>query len=272
MTLPQWGVCTNFLGKDAYSLHTEDFPLLSRHFPYIELPAMTVADLSREDFALLTRAAEACSARFRVMTNLFPARFQLLSPHLDRGELSAYLEGLLPRCRALGCDTLVLGSGKSRCLQSGQSQEEGYAALAGLLNQTVLPLCRRFGVRLTSEALNPGLTDFILDLWEGRELALRCEDEVGLLADSLHLMDHPQLERELEENSPWITHVHLSGTGRAAPCFPLSPQLGRFLSGLKAIGYQGLASFECRMEQTGDMEAAKAAVIDHWNFGSQEVP
>lgn len=130
MTLPQWGVCTNFLGKDAYSLHTEDFPLLSRHFPYIELPAMTVADLSREDFALLTRAAEACSARFRVMTNLFPARFQLLSPHLDRGELSAYLEGLLPRCRALGCDTLVLGSGKSRCLQSGQSQEEGYAALS----------------------------------------------------------------------------------------------------------------------------------------------
>ena len=41
----------------------------------------------------------------------------------------------------------------------------------------------------------------MLDLWEGRELARRCEGEVSLLADSLHLMSHPEIERELEENN-----------------------------------------------------------------------
>lgn len=259
MALPKWGVCTNFLGNDAYSLHMDAFPRLAEHFSYIELPAMTVAELSEADFAALTEAAGACSARFPVMTNFFSAQFPLLSPSLDQGALRAYLERLLPRCQALGCKALVLGSGKARSLQSGQSREDGYRILSRLLNQSVLPLCQKYGVGVIIEPLNPKLTDFMLDLWEGRELARRCEGDVSLLADSLHLMAHPEIERELEENGSWITHVHLSEENRAAPGEPLSPQMARFLAGLRAIGYEGPASFECHMEDPGVMEGAKQA-------------
>lgn len=260
MTFPQWGVCTNFLGNDAYALHLDAFSDLAEHFSYIELPAMTVAELDEADFAELSDAAAACAARFPVMTNFFSTQFPLLSPGLDHGELTAYLERLLPRCQTLGCKALVLGSGKARRLQSGQSREDGYRILSRLLNRTVLPLCQKYGVSVIIEPLNPGLTDFMLDLWEGRELARRCEGEVSLLADSLHLMSHPEIRRELEENRPWITHVHLSEENRAAPREPLSPQMARFLDGLRAIDYEGPASFECHMRDPGAMEAAKRAV------------
>ena len=262
MALSQWGVCTNFLGNDAYSLHTDAFSALAERFSYIELPAMTVAELGKTEFSALTAAAAACSAGFPVMTNFFSAQFPLLSPGLDRGALTAYLERLLPRCEALGCKALVLGSGKARSLQSGQSREDGYRVLAQLLNNTVLPLCQKYGVSIIIEPLNPKLTDFMLDLWEGRELARRCEGEVSLLADSLHLMSHPEIERELEENRQWITHVHLSEADRAAPGKPLSPQMARFLNALRAVGYEGPASFECHMEDPSVMEAAREAVAE----------
>ena len=130
------------------------------------------------------------------------------------------------------------------------------------MNKTVLPLCQKYGVSIIIEPLNPKLTDFMLDLWEGRELARRCEGEVSLLADSLHLMSHPEIERELEENRQWITHVHLSEADRAAPGKPLSPQMARFLNALRAVGYEGPASFECHMEDPSVMEAAREAVAE----------
>ena len=69
-------------------------------------------------------------------------------------------------------------------------------------------------------------------------------------------------ERELEENRQWITHVHLSEADRAAPGKPLSPQMARFLNALRAVGYEGPASFECHMEDPSVMEAAREAVAE----------
>ena len=131
------------------------------------------------------------------MTNLFPADIPLLSPSLDAEALKAYLDVLLPRCRALGCSELVLGSGKARSLRPEQDAEEGYTRLAELLNRKVLPTASEYGIRIILEPLNPLICNFILTLGEGAELCCRCDGQLALLADSLHLMHQENIAGEI---------------------------------------------------------------------------
>lgn len=264
MEARQWGICTNFLSDAPYALHMEQFPMLSDKFNYIELPAMTVAELDDEAFDQLVRRGKEASAKFSVMTNFFPADLYLLSSHLDTVRLEGYLNRILPRCQRLGCQALVLGSGKARSLQKGQSREKGYQLLSYLLDELILPSCEEHGISVLIEPLNPALSNFILNLWEGAELIDRCKKSLGMVADSLHLMEHPNLKEELMQNRKLISHVHLSEKGRRAPSHPLSPQMSEFLRCLKEVDYNGPVSFECKMEDAAIAIQAKQAVEQFW--------
>lgn len=259
------GVCANFLGGDAYSLHTELLPELGIEFDFVEFPVMTVAELGEEYFLAFHEAVAAANLRCHVMTNLFPPWLPLLSETFDPRELDRYLDVALPRCRTLGCKALVFGSGKARQLPSGMPPEQGYARLAGLLNSHVLPRLAEQGMGLYLEPLSPALCNFIHTLGEGARLSRLCEGEVLLLADSLHLMDRPETAEELGAYRTLIGHVHLSEAGRAAPWERLSPALSGFLGRLKEIGYHGHVSLECRMETPEARRKGREAVLSFWS-------
>lgn len=259
------GVCTNFLGEDRYSLQMERYPEISRVFDYVELPAMTIAELSDSEFEALKAATEKAGLRCPVMTNLFPADIPLLSSSLDTEELKAYLDVLLPRCRALGCSELVFGSGKARSLRPGQSAEEGYTRLAELLNRWVLPAASEYGIRIVLEPLNPSICNFILTLAEGTELCRRCGGQLTLLADSLHLMHQENLAGEILRCRGQIAHVHLSEPGRKAPETEVSPALTEFLRVLKTAGYGGAMSFECRFPDGESMQRGRTVLQTLWD-------
>ena len=259
------GVCTNFLGKDRYTLQTERYSEISRAFDYVELPAMTVAALSNSEFEALGAELEKAGLRCPVMTNLFPADIPLLSPSLNTEELKVYLDVLLPRCRALGCSELVFGSGKARSLRPGQSAEEGYTRLAELLNRWVLPAASEYGIRIVLEPLNPSICNFILTLAEGAELSRRCGGRLTLLADSLHLMHQENIAGEILRYRGQITHVHLSEPGRKAPETNASPALTEFLRALKTAGYDGIMSFECQFPDGESMQRGRAILQTLWD-------
>lgn len=259
------GVCTNFLGENRYSLQTERYPEISRVFDYVELPAMTVAALSDSEFEALRTEIEKSGLHCPVMTNLFPADIPLLSPSLDTEELKAYLDVLLPRCRALGCSELVFGSGKARSLRPGQSAEEGYTHLAEVLNRLVLPAVSEYGIRIVLEPLNPSICNFILTLAEGAELCCRCGGQLTLLADSLHLMHQENIAGDILRFREKITHVHLSELGRKAPEEDASPALTGFLRALKTAGYDGNMSFECQFLDGERMQRGRAILQTVWD-------
>ena len=259
------GICTNFLGGDRYSLQTERYPEISRVFDYVELPAMTVTALSDPEFDALRAELEKVGLRCPVMTNLFPADIPLLSPSLDAEALKAYLDVLLPRCRALGCSELVLGSGKARSLRPEQDAEEGYTRLAELLNRKVLPTASEYGIRIILEPLNPLICNFILTLGEGAELCRRCDGQLTLLADSLHLMHQENIAGEILKYRGQITHVHLSEPGRKAPETNASPALTAFLRALKTAKYDGSVSFECRFPDGESMQQGRAVLQTLWD-------
>lgn len=259
------GVCTNFLGEDRYSLQTERYPEISGAFDYVELPAMTVAELSDPEFETLKAELKKTGLRCPVMTNLFPADIPLLSPSLDTEALKAYLEVLLPRCRALGCSELVFGSGKARSLRPGQNAEEGYARLEELLNRWVLPAASKYGIRIVLEPLNPTICNFILTLAEGAELCRRCSGQLTLLADSLHLMHQKNIAGEIQRYRGQITHVHLSEPERKAPETNASPALTEFLCALKTAGYDGTMSFECGFPDGESMQRGRTMLQTLWD-------
>lgn len=259
------GVCTNFFGENRYSLQTERYPEISRVFDYVELPAMAVAALSDSEFEALEAEIEKTGLRCPVMTNLFPADISLLSPSLDTEALKAYMDVLLPRCRAIGCTKLVFGSGKARSLRPGQSAKEGYMCLAELLNQRILPAATNYGIQIVLEPLNPSICNFILTLAEGEELCRRCCGQLTLLADSLHLMDQKNIVGEILCYREHITHVHLSEPGRKAPETDASPALTEFLRALKTAGYDGSMSFECRFPDSESMWRGRTVLQNLWD-------
>lgn len=261
----RFGVCTNFLGEDRYSLHTEELAELSGIFEYVELPAMTVAEANDAVYGQLRDTVLQNGICCETMTNLFPAHFRLLSPDFDLRELRAYLDLLLPRCRDLGCQKLIFGSGKARSLLAGQSAEESFQILAERLNSLVIPLAEDFGIRIVLEPLNPEICNFILTLNEGAVLCERCGGKMSLLADSLHLMKQPGISKELEENRKTIEHIHISELGRRAPINGTSPELSDFLRGVKATGYEGNISFECRFSGAEEMLACKRNIARLWD-------
>lgn len=258
------GICTNFLGADSYALHEELLGVLVRRFDYVEFPAMTIAELPEDAFSRFAANVERQRASCPVMTNLFPAGMRLLDPEFPEEAVRAYLERLLPRCRRLRCERLVFGSGKARSLLPGQSQEEGYDRLSRLLSRTVIPLCREQGADVLIEPLNAGICNFILTLEEGAELAARCGGNVTLLADSLHLMALPDIEKSIRRHRALISHVHLSEAGRTPPAARVSPQLENFLRALRRSGYAGAVSFECRMADEDEMRTSRDHVEKVW--------
>lgn len=258
------GICTNFLGPDSYALHGEALGTLTRRFDYVEFPAMTIAGLTEEAFDRFASSVQRHQVSCPVMTNLFPAGLRLLDPASSPGAAGAYLERLLPRCRRLRCRRLVFGSGKARSLLSGQSREEGYDILGRLLAETVLPLCREYGMEVLIEPLNAGICNFIWTLEEGAELIARCGGGASLLADSLHLMGQPGIGESIRRHRGLISHVHLSEAGRMPPAAGASPQLEYFVQALRRSGYAGAASFECRMADEAEMRASRETIEKIW--------
>ena len=120
MEARQWGICTNFLSDAPYALHMEQFPMLSDKFNYIELPAMTVAELDDEAFDQLVRRGKEASAKFSVMTNFCPADLYLLSSHLDRAISTVFC----PDAKGSGVKHWFWEAGKREACRKGKAERK----------------------------------------------------------------------------------------------------------------------------------------------------
>lgn len=242
----RFGYCTGFATpvKDRI-----DYRLLENiaaaGYDYAEFPLALLSSLSEEDFTALSRHLEALGLACDACCNMFPARVRLIGPEEDDETVREYLRLAVPRMRALGAQTLVLGSSGARNLPEGMTKEEGVRSLSRVVGEVVVPFLECYGLTLVMEPIGSYEANFINTLPDGMEIVRAVNHpRVQLLADSVHLLYEREDPAHIVEYASHLRHIHLCENERALPLEGLTPELAAIVDALRQIGYDGRASFE----------------------------
>lgn len=254
------GVCTNFLGTDRYSLQLSNIHELSRYFDFIEFPASTIATLSEGEFQSLLQLVETidCST----VTNIFPSQMKLWQQNRKNRELQEYLEHLLPRLIALRVKNIVFGSGPSR-LMDNDNVLFAVARMTAIIETDILPRLRPYNVKLLIEPLNAKACNSINSVLEA---GIICEaidsDNVGIVVDSMQIMDSLSLEEDMRCFKKYIWHAHISDFDRKCPTERINPRLRVFIKLLREMNLLKSFSLECQANNIGELIAARQLVLE----------
>jgi sugar phosphate isomerase/epimerase len=191
----------------------------------------------------------------RAFNVFLPGSLRVTGPEVDWPALSTYVGRAVDRAFALGGEIIVFGSGGARRIPDGFSRGKAWEQLVRFCSLCAQHLAGS-GITLAIEPLNRNESNVINSYLEGVRLARDVNrPEVRVLADIYHFeMDGEPLE-DIIHGADWLAHVHLADTGRLHPGSGEYP-LARWFDILKFVGYQGMASVECRW---GDDYAAQTA-------------
>ena len=231
------GVCTAI--DNAAALHAAGFD-------YVEVNCQGFLKPQEGDeaFAASRDAAAAAALPPRTANCFLPGSLRSTGSEVDRGAIVAYAEIAFARAAAVGCQTIVFGSGGSRKLPEGYDYDLATTQFTEVCRD-LGPVAARHGVTLALEPLNSGECNFLTSVPEGAAI-VRAVDHpnIRLLADFYHMLRDGQGPEDLEGNVDLLAHAHLAEkTGRTPPGTDgddFRPYLAKLLEG----GYQGRLSIE----------------------------
>lgn len=192
----------------------------------------------------------------RAFNILFPGGFPVVGPEADEARIRRYLASVARVCSRTGAEVVVFGSGKARHAPDGWERERAEAQLLTLLSIAADEL-QGSGATLVIEPLNRKESNMINSVDEGTALAKQINrPEVRVLADFYHMDEEQEPLETLRANRDWLAHIHLADTGRRHPGSG-QYDYATFAALLKEIGYTGMISAECRIEQP-ELEMAES--------------
>lgn len=252
------GVCTNFLSKDTYTLHMEDFGKLAKVFEFVELPAMTIGQISEEKFEQLKNGLNVNGLNCDYVTNLFPEDISLIGDDSNTKKIENYLNGLIPRLEHISCKGIVFGSGYARRLPDGVNSTYGDYCMQKLIVDILLPKLEKGRMKILIEPLHPDLCNYLNAIDHAVKLCKMCDSPyVGIVADSYNLMYNEKTPEQIEKYAHYIWHVHLSEHERKCPGNNPSEDFMKFILALRKAKYKGSISFECQMSDYREYQKNK---------------
>ena len=190
--------------------------------------------------------------------NLFlPGSLPCVGPALDEPALLAYAQRAFERAGKAGIEGIVFGSGAARTIPDGFPTERARGPFVRLL-VTFAVLAERAGVTLLVEPLNTSECNFINTLAEGAELVTACgHPNVRLLADTYHMGFTQEGPEAIRQHGELLRHFHVAD--HPSRRFPGADgqSYRSWFEALRAVGYSGKISVECRWGNVTD-EAALA--------------
>lgn len=246
----RYGMCTDFATKTRDRV---EYELLRRikdaGFDFVEFPLMMIETLSDEDFETLLKELKRLELACDVSCNFFPGRIKVVGSLAKKDEIDAYLDKAMGRAVRMGVKTIVFGSCPSRNLPEGESEEQGYDELCGMLSESVIPFCRKYGVQVVMEPIRRPSANFVITLEDGLKVVERMNaPEIELLADLMHMHYNDENPQELRKAAPRLRHVHVCEMDRLLPEDGYSEHLNRCLDVLVDCGYDRTITFEAKDE------------------------
>ncbi len=182
-----------------------------------------------------------------VCNGMFPADIRLTAYDVDFARIRAYVDGAFARAKLLGVEKVVLGSDKSRKLPEGYDRDAGFADMARVVKECIVPLCEKYGITVLIEPLRRPACNFLNTLSDGMRVVYAADHpQVQLIADTIHMISSGEDPTYIHSVLPHIRHVHVSDWERRLPQYGFSSELTAVVRQLALSGYDGTFSFEVK--------------------------
>lgn len=201
---------------------------------------------SEEDFNLLREALAPLPLKVEAFNSFIPAQHRITGPDVKLDEALNYCRTAMARCRAIGADVIVLGSGGARRVPEGFEREQALAQFVEF-GRALGPLAEEAGIDIAIEPLNKREDNLINSVAHGARLV----DEIGhpriqLLADLFHMFEDGESLYSVTMAGSKVKHTHVADLGRVPPGFASGGEANfkGFFRHLKGAGYEARCSFE----------------------------
>jgi sugar phosphate isomerase/epimerase len=183
---------------------------------------------------------------------------------VDEGKLDRYLGRAAEIMGNVGARAAVMGSAWARNVPERFNRARAVDQIVRALDRIADHL-KGTGVTCAIEPLYRQESNIINSVSEGVAFAKRVNrPEIRVLADFFHMDEESEPLETLRENRDWVVHVHLADTGRRNPGTGSYPY-DRFFGLLKEIGYAGMMSAECKVDDPAkDMRHSRDFLRRHW--------
>ena len=228
---------------------------------YIEWGVASVM-ASEEKWEGLRASLENSPLKPQAFNSFIPASHRITGPDVELGQVLDYATEAMRRCRALGADVIVLGSGGARRLP------DGWAPTRGL--DQFETFCRELGPRaaeceitIAIEPLNHTEDNLVNSVAAGAAIVDAVDHpNIRLLADFYHMFHDDEPVENVAKVGERLVHAHLADLGRVAPSFAPEGEADfvGFFRALRAAGYDARCSFEGK---TDDLAAQAKTIISH---------
>lgn len=213
---------------------------------YYELPVapLVMAEGERSSPALLSAPA---GFRLRPLAYnvLLPPSIAAVGPSADRGAIERYLGEAFTRMGRLGGNVVVFGSGRSRSIPDGFDRRAALDQLEHLV-KWASAAARAHGLVVALEPLRRAESNIFNTVAECVAFVRERElNGVRLVADSYHMLEQGEPLRAIDAAADLLAHVHVADTARRPPGQG-DYDFAAFFRRLRAAGYRGLCSIECR--------------------------
>lgn len=201
-------------------------------------------------FEKLQRDVAKFPLRIEAFNSFIPPKYPLTGPHADRKAALDYCRRALPRCRALGGEVIVLGSGAARRFPADFSREKAEAQFIEFCSE-LGPIAAENKLTIVIEPLNSSDDNLCVRVDHGAKIVAAVNHpNILLLADMFHIAYEKEPYENMLHAGKVLKHVHVADVGRVAPgAAPIGEEnfMGLFRI-LKQINYTGRCSFEGKFD------------------------
>lgn len=224
-------------------------------YAYLEYSFQNLAKMNDEEFAKAESYLNDVNIKVEACNGYFSPDIALIGDNVDFEFIEQYSRRGMERAKKLGCEVVVIGSGKARNIPDNIPFEKGFEQFA-----KVVCLCadiaKEYGISVVVEPLNVNETNLINTVADGLELCKAANNEnVKALADFYHVFMNNEGLDGVYAAGKQLAHTHLArpNENRRTPKAEDKETLALWAKALKDIGYSGRLSLECIFES--DYEA-----------------
>ncbi len=247
---PPLGICTGF--EHAELLASYGYSFLEPGVGWFLMP-----DRSDEEFAETLQRALDSPVPPRACNGFIPGHLKSVGPDAVHDKILAYAETAFRRAQMAGIEVIVFGSGGSRRIPEGFSENDARNQFVQLLSE-MAPMAKKYDVVVAVEPLNQNEVNFINNLEEGARIVQEVgHKNIRLLADIYHMLVEGEGPEQIIKYGELIAHVHVAELNERAVPGTHDEDLSAYYGALREIGYKGMISIEGRWEDMA-LQAGKA--------------
>ena len=207
---------------------------------------MLSPSLTEEQFQKNLNTIKKAKTKLYLCNVLFPGNLKITGPEVDEKKVLDYVDQVFARAKRAGVPIIVLGSGGSRNLPAGYSNEQA--------KTNFIPLCRKMamaakkhGITIAIENLNSTETNFLNTVKEVAEVVRKVDHpNFRLNADIYHMLKENEPPQHIIDAGKLIMHVEIAEKENRTLPGVVGEDFRPYLQALKAIKYQGPLIIEAR--------------------------